>query len=198
MGRYTVIVTGASGSAYGMRAVEQLLVRGHEVALVMTDAGREVTAFELGFELPAENPSAEVLRFLELTGDVSLRVACCRDLFDPLASGSHLSDGTLVAPASMGFCAAVAVGTSTNLPERAADVALKERRPLVMVVRETPLSLIHLRNLTALTEAGATIVPASPAFYHEPTSIDDQVNYVVGKALDVLGVEHDLLRRWGQ
>ena len=198
MGRYTVIITGASGSAYGMRAVEQLLVQGHEVALVMTDAGREVTAFELGFDLPLEEPAAEVLRFLELTGDVSLRVACYRDLFDPLASGSHPNDGTLVAPASMGFAAAVAAGTSTNLPERAADVALKERRPLVMVVRETPLSLIHLRNLTTLAEAGATIVPASPAFYHRPESIDDQVNYVVGKALDVLGVEHDLLSRWGE
>ncbi len=198
MGRYTVIVTGASGSAYGMRAVEQLLVGGHEVTLLMTDAGREVTAFELGFDLPLEDPVDELLRFLEITGTVSLRVACCHDLFDPLASGSHPSDGTLVAPASMGFCAAVAAGTSTNLPERVADVTLKERRPLVMVVRETPLSLIHLRNLTTLAESGASIIPACPAFYHRPVTIDDQVNYVVGKALDVLGVEHGLLKRWGE
>ena len=97
----------------------------------------------------------------------------------------------------MGFCGSVASGLASNLPERAADVALKERRPLVLVPRETPFSLIHLRNLTALAEAGAIVLPASPAFYFGPETIDDLVSFVVGKVLDVLGVEHDLFKRWG-
>jgi 4-hydroxy-3-polyprenylbenzoate decarboxylase len=97
----------------------------------------------------------------------------------------------------MGFCASVAAGLAADLPERAADVMLKERRPLVMVPRETPLSLVHLRNLTALAEAGAVIVPAMPAFYHRPKTLDDAVNFVVGKVLDVLGIEHHLFERWG-
>ena len=197
MARYTVVITGASGSAYGMRAVEQLLAAGHEVALIMTEAGRGVTAPELDFELPAEDPARAVLRFLESPLDAPLRVACCKDIFDPLASGSYPVDGMLIIPASMGFCASVAAGLASTLPERAADVMLKERRPLVFVPRETPLSLVHLRNLTTLAEAGAAIVPAMPAFYNQPESLDDQVNYVVGKALDVLGVEHDLFERWG-
>lgn len=197
MGQYTVVITGASGSAYGLRLVEQLLLSGHEVTLSMTEAGREVAGYELGFDLPAEEPARAVTRFLELTQDVDLRYACCADLFDPIASGSHKVDGMIVCPASMGFCASVANGLSSNLPERAADVMLKERRPLVLVPRETPLSLVHLRNLTALAEAGAIIVPAMPAFYQRPETLDDAVNFVVGKTLDVLDVEHDLFERWG-
>jgi 4-hydroxy-3-polyprenylbenzoate decarboxylase len=98
----------------------------------------------------------------------------------------------------MGFCGSVAAGLAGDLPERAADVALKEHRPLVVVPRETPFSLVHLRNLTALAEAGAIVLPASPAFYQKPESIDDLVSFVVGKVLDVLGVEHGLFTRWGQ
>lgn len=198
MGSFTVAITGASGSVYGMRLVERLLAGGHEVSLVMTPAGQEVAAFELEFDLPAEGAARALLRYLELPVDAPLRIACCGDLFDPLASGSHRTDAMVVAPASMGFCASVAHGSAANLAERAADVALKERRPLVMVPRETPLSLIHLRNLTALAEAGAIIAPAMPAFYHQPQALDDQVNFVVGKVLDLLGVEHDLFQRWGE
>lgn len=167
------------------------------MTLVMTEAGRDVTAFEVGFELPAEEPARELLRFLELSHDAPLRCACSTDLFDPLASGSHRVDATIACPASMGFCASVAAGLGSDLPERAADVALKQRRPLVLVPRETPLSLIHLRNLTALAEAGAVVVPAMPAFYQRPATIDDQVNFVVGRVLDVLGIEHELFQRWG-
>lgn len=198
MGCYTVVVTGASGSVYGLRLVELLLGAEHEVTLVMTDAGRDVTSYEVGFDVPAEEPARELLSFLELPADAPLRVACSGDLFDPLASGSHPVDATIVCPASMGFCASVAAGLGSNLPERAADVALKERRPLVLVPRETPLSLVHLRNLTSLAEAGAVIVPAMPAFYQRPTTIDDQVNFIVGRVLDVLGVEHKLFTRWGE
>ena len=197
MGRYTVILTGASGSAYGFRLVEQLVASGHEVTFVATEAGRQVAAYELGFELPQEDAEAALAEFLEFPAE-HLRVAWPDDLFDAVASGSHRVDGTVVIPASMGFCAGIASGRASDLPERACDVALKERRPLVVVPRETPLSLIHLRNLTALTEAGAIVVPAMPAFYQQPETIDDLVNFVVGKVLDQLGVQHELFRRWGE
>jgi 4-hydroxy-3-polyprenylbenzoate decarboxylase len=197
MGVYTVIITGASGSAYGLRLIEQLLLGGHEVTLTMTLAGRDVTDFETGFAMPAEEPARALLRFLELPLESNLRTACPDDLFDPIASGSHPVDATIVCPASMGFVGAVASGLASNLPQRAADVTLKERRPLVLVPRETPLSLIHLRNLTACAEAGAIIVPAMPAFYQKPADLDDAVSFVVGKVFDVLGIEHQLFERWG-
>lgn len=197
MASYAVIITGASGSVYGLRLVERLLAGGNDVAVTMTSAGKALLAYELEVDLPPEETERALLRYLELPLDAPLRIACPDDLFDPLISGSYLVDATVVIPASMGFCASVAAGLASDLPERAADVALKERRPLVIVPRETPLSLVHLRNLTTLTEAGAAIVPAMPAFYHHPVTLDDQVNYVVGKVLDVLGVHHDLFTRWG-
>lgn len=200
MARIAVVMTGASGSVYGMRLTEQLITLGHEVVFVATQTGREVCAYELSYELPSENAEAAAVSlatFLELPSAANLRVAYPDNLFDPIASGSHPLDAVIVAPASMGFCASVAAGLASDLPERAADVALKERRPLVIVPRETPLSLVHLRSLTALTEAGAIVAPASPAFYQRPESIDDLVSFVVGKILDVLGVEHDLFKRWG-
>lgn len=197
MGVYTVVVTGASGSAYGMRLVEQLLSRGHAVTLIMTEAGRQVTAYEVGFSLPAEGAREAVLSFLEVDATSRLRVVSPDDLFDAVASGTRKTDGLIVCPASMGFIGSLASGLASDLAERAADVQLKERRPLVLVPRETPLNLIHLRNLTTLTEAGAVVVPAMPGFYSRPQTVDDMVNFVVGKVLDVLGIEHDLLERWG-
>jgi len=193
--RYVVVVTGASGSAYGLRLVEQLLAVA-EVTLIFTKTGAEVTAFELGLVLPASQAGEAVLQYLELPADLPLRVVACDDLFDAVASGSSRTDAVVVAPASMGFVGSLASGLASDLAERAADVALKERRTLVLVPRETPLNLIHLRNLTALAEAGAVVVPAMPAFYHRPESVDDMVNFVVGKVLDVLGVDHELFTRW--
>jgi flavin prenyltransferase len=197
MGKCIVTVTGASGSVYGMRTVEQLVLAGHDVTVVFTAAGREVTAFELGFDVPAENAAAALAAFLELPTVERLRVVAPDDMFDAIASGSHRTDAMIVVPCSMGFVAAVANGLSNDLPQRAADVMLKERRPLVLVPRETPLSLIHLRNLTAAAEAGAVIVPAMPAFYAKPETVDDLVNFVVGKVLDLLDVDHELFNRWG-
>ena len=184
MGKCTVVVTGASGSVYGMRVIEQLVLAGHEVSVVFTNAGREVTAFELGFTLPAEDarwPRWHLPRTWSSRTLSALRVAYPDDLFDAIASGSHRTDAMIVAPCSMGFLASVANGMADDLPERAADVMLKERRPLVLVPRETPLSLIHLRNLTTVAEAGAIIVPAMPVFYTKPESIDDLVGFVVGQ-----------------
>jgi len=198
MGRYTVVITGASGSVYGLRLVEQLAVGGHEVAVILTQAGREVMAYELEFDLPDEDPATALTRYLELPKETKIRVAYECDLFDPLISGSHSSDAMIVCPASMGFCAAVANGLARDLAERAADVALKERFPLILVPRETPLSLVHLRNLTSLTEAGAVVCPAMPAFYQHPSSIDELVNFVAGKVLDLLGIDHELFVRWGE
>ena len=200
VGNCTVVVTGASGSVYGMRLIEQLVLAQHDVAVVFTDAGREVTAFELGFTLPTEDAKVAAVAlatFLELPDSEKIRVVYPDDMFDAIASGSHRNDAMIVAPCSMEFVASVANGIADDLPRRAADVMLKERRPLVLVPRETPLSLVHLRNLTAAAEAGAIIVPAMPAFYSKPTSIDDLVGFVVGKVLDVLDVEHDLFKRWG-
>jgi 4-hydroxy-3-polyprenylbenzoate decarboxylase len=197
---YVVVITGASGSVYGLRLVEQLLSSGNAVELIATKAGREVMAYETGFTMPAAGPGAAdaVLRFLEVTATSALRVVDENDLFDAAASGSARIDGMVVCPASMGFVGAVASGLASDLPERAADVMLKERRPLVFVPRETPLSLVHLRNLTSLAEAGAVVVPAMPAFYQRPTSVDDLVDFVVGKVLDQVGIEHHLFRRWGE
>jgi len=174
-----------------------VMTHGHEVVFCATDAGREVCAYELGFELPTADPAPALLKFLELPVDSPLRVTAPDNLFDPIASGSNPMDAMVVAPCSMGFTASVASGLASNLPERAADVMLKERCPLVLVVRETPLSLIHLRNMTAVTEAGAIVLPASPAFYQKPHTLDDAVNFVVGRVLDVLGIEHELYERWG-
>ncbi|MDI6901467.1 MAG: flavin prenyltransferase UbiX [Anaerosomatales bacterium] len=196
MKRYIVVITGASGSAYGMRLVEQLLASGGEVTLIFTTTGAEVTAYELGFTLPEVGTKEAVLRFLELAPDLPLRVVPDDDLFDAVASGSSRFDAMVVAPASMGFCGSLAAGLASDLAERAADVMLKERRPLVLLPRETPMNVIHLRNLTTLAEAGAVVVPAMPAFYQRPESIDDIVNFVVGKVLDVLDVAHDLFPRW--
>ena len=200
MGNCTVAITGASGSVYGMRLIEQLVLAGHDVSVVFTNSGRDVTAFELGFDLPTEDArvaAVALAAFLELPAADKLRVAYPDSMFDAIASGSHRTDAMIVAPCSMGFLASVAHGMADDLPERAADVMLKERRPLVLVPRETPLSLVHLRNLTAAAEAGAIIVPAMPAFYAKPQSIDDLVGFVVGKVLDVLDVEHSLFKRWG-
>lgn len=198
MASYIVVITGASGSVYGLRLIEQLLTSGHEVTMCVTEVGRDVCGYETGFDLPPEEPARALLRFLELPLDASLRNAAPCDLFDPIASGSHRVDAMVVCPASMGFLAKVASGIADDLPSRAADVTLKERRPLVFVPRETPLSLVHLRNMTACVEAGAVVLPAMPAFYQRPQTLDDAVNFVVGKVLDVLGIEHELFVRWGE
>lgn len=198
MARYTVIITGASGSVYGLRLIEQLLVREHEVVISYTKTGRDVCSFETGFDLGSEDITKALLRFFEIASEnAKLRVVEPDRMFDSIASGSHRVDATVVAPASMGFVARVAGGLANDLPSRAADVALKERWRLVLVPRETPLSLVHLRNLTACAEAGAVVLPAMPAFYQQPQTLDDSVNFVVGKVLDTLGVEHQLFPRWG-
>jgi flavin prenyltransferase len=185
----TLGVTGASGAPYAVRLLRALNASGTAVRLLVSSYGWRLLAEEAAID------GADALR--AATGDWS-RV----QLFDALdrgatpASGSAPSRGMIICPCSMGTLASIAAGVSRNLVERAADVALKERRPLVLVPRETPLSLVHLRNMTALTEAGATILPAAPGFYHRPRSVDDLVDFVVARILDHLGISHAIGRRW--
>ena len=182
-------ITGASGAPYAVRLLRALNESGTPVRLIVSGYGLRLLAEEAGIDgLDA---------FRAATGDWS-RV----ELYDALdrgatpASGSAPSAGMVVCPCSMGTLASIAAGTSRNLVERAADVALKERRPLVLVPRETPLSLVHLENMTRLTRAGATIMPAAPGFYHRPRTLEDLVDFVVARILDHLGVEHGLGARW--
>lgn len=185
----TLGITGASGAPYAVRLLRALNDSGTAVRLIISGYGLRLLAEETGID------GLDALR--AATGDWS-RV----ELYDSLdrgatpASGSAPSAGMVVCPCSMGTLASIAAGTSRNLVERAADVALKERRPLILVPRETPLSLIHLENMTRLTRAGATIMPAAPGFYHRPKSIDDLVDFVAARILDHLGVEHSIGRRW--
>jgi 4-hydroxy-3-polyprenylbenzoate decarboxylase len=192
-----VAITGASGAVYAGRLLRALLQDGHHVHLVMSQYGRYLLTEELGYAPDAES----ILDFLNrLYGDGvrrgSLRQHRIGDLASPLASGSGRVHGMAVVPCSMKTLAGIAHGLSTNLIERAADVTLKERRPLVLVPRETPLSLVHLRNLAAVAEAGGTLVPAMPAFYQRPVSFDDLGDFIAGRVLDVMGIEHELYPRW--
>jgi len=195
-----VALTGASGAPYGIRLLEVLLRARRTVHLVMSPAFVDVLVQEMGrrvrldaFLLPdLLGPAAD------LAGPDQVIYHDYRDFLAGIASGSFLTGGMVVCPCSMGTVAAIAHGLSQNLIHRAADVHLKERRKLVLVPRETPLNVIQLRNLTLCAEAGAVVLPAMPAFYTGPKTLDDIINFIVGRICDQLGVEHDLFRRWGE
>ena len=190
-----VAITGASGSPYGVRLLDVLLRAGRTVHVVISPAATQVMERELGVTIDlAHFDPALLLK----TADVSkLHYHHHRDFSAGIASGSFRTAGMAVCPCSMGTVAAVAHGTSENLIHRAADVHLKERRKLILVPRETPLGLIQLRNLAAVAEAGAVVLPAMPAFYTLPKTVADMVDFVVGRVCDQLGVEHRLFPRWG-
>ena len=190
-----VAITGASGSPYGVRLLDVLLRAGRTVHLVISPAATQVMERELDVtvDLTHFDPTL-LLKNADLS---TLHYHHYRDFSAGIASGSFRTAGMAVCPCSMGTVAAIAHGTSENLIHRAADVHLKERRKLILVPRETPLGLIQLRNLVAVAEAGAVILPAMPAFYTLPKSVDDMVDFVVGRVCDQLGVEHRLFPRWG-
>lgn len=198
MARYFVGITGASGHAYAEALVRALVAAGHAVDLAVTAAGAKVLRHELGVEAGEGGRALEGALPAWLGEEVARAVrAFPTDAVEaPPSSGTALTGGVVLCPCSMGTLARVAAGFSSNLVERAADVALKEGRPLVVVPRETPLSEIHLENLLRLARLGAVVLPAMPGFYHRPRSIDDLVHHVVAKVLDRLGVEHALIRRW--
>lgn len=198
MKNFVVGITGASGSIYGLRLIEELLNSGHQVSVLLSNAGRLVLAYETGLKL-AENPveCRDQLRE-HFSAAEELRHYAINDFFAPVASGSSAPDAVIICPCSMGTAGRIAAGLSDNLLERVADVALKEQKKLLLVPRETPFNQIHLENLLRLSKAGAQILPAMPAFYQQPQSIDDLIDFVVGKTLDNLGVEHQLFKRWGE
>ena len=192
-----VAVTGASGAISAGRLLRALLLDGHTVHLVLSKYGRYLLTEELGFDPAAESVTA----FLERLYGEGIRRGVvheyrCSDMTCALASGSMRIHGMAVVPCSMKTLAGIAAGLADNLIERAADVALKERRPLVLAPRETPLNLIHLRNMTTVAEAGASLVPAMPAFYQQPGSFDDLADFIAGRVLDQLGIENELFNRW--
>jgi flavin prenyltransferase len=188
-------VTGASGAPYAARLLRALADAGCEVGLTASAAGIEVLATELYGD--AALPPAEVLeRFIGAARD-QVTLWGIDDYRSPFASGSAKVDGYVVCPCSMATVGTLAAGGMSNLIHRAASVALKERRKLVLVPRETPLSSIHLRGLATLNDAGAVILFAAPGFYHGAETVDDLVNFVVARCLDQLGLDNDLIARWG-
>jgi 4-hydroxy-3-polyprenylbenzoate decarboxylase len=223
MSNIVLAITGASGSIYGVRLLQVLLAAGRNVELLISDAAVQVMRTELGLSLDLENFSLDQFGTLEevLSGDSKLGLLrseggssifseaeagasagrvnhhSCRDYNAGVASGSFPTAGMVICPCSMGTLGSLASGLSSNLIHRAAHVHLKERRKLILVPRETPLSTIHLQNLTRLSEAGAVVLPAMPGFYHDPLTIHDLIDFVVGRICDQLAVPVDLTRRWG-
>tara|TARA_R110002072_G_scaffold269079_4_gene428246 strand:- start:15320 stop:15976 length:657 start_codon:yes stop_codon:yes gene_type:complete len=191
---YAVCWSGGSGSRYGRRLVEVLLTLGHTVHLCATGAALRVLKHEDGEDVDYDAPDLASLFAAEL--QANLHVHALQAVEATPASGSAGLAATVVVPCSMGTLARIAHGFSSNLVERAADVALKEGRPLVVVPRETPLSELHLENMLKLARMGVIMLPAMPGFYQRPQSIAELVDFVVGKILDRLGVEHQLVRRW--
>lgn len=187
-------ITGASGSIYGVKLIETLLGIGYNVHLVITNAGWRVIKEELGWNT-TDRDKVLAEKFGGFTG--SYHYHNNSDIGATIASGSYLVENMIVMPCSMGTLSSIANGTSDNLLTRAADVMMKERRPLVLVPRETPLHAIHLENMLKLARLGIVMIPAMPAFYFGPKSIDDLVSFLVGKVLDNLRIEHALFTRWG-
>ena len=192
-------LTGASGAQYGLRLIEALVAAGHEVWVMVSKAAHLVIETETDTSLPARPERlAQALR--ERSGAAEGQIRCFgrEDWMAPVASGSGAPSAMVICPCSTGTLSAVATGASNNLIERAADVALKERRQLILVPRETPLSAIHLEHMLNLTRLGAVILPAAPGFYHRPTTVDDLVDFIVARILNQLGIEHRLMPRWGE
>ncbi len=192
-------LTGASGMPYGLRLLECLLAAGCRVQLLYSQVASIVARQEMNEDLPARASEAQALlreRYAALPG--RLDVYGREEWFAPVASGSNPPDAMIVCPCTMGTLAAIAQGLANNLIERAADVALKEGRLLVLVPRETPFSTLHLENMLRLARAGAVILPPNPGFYHHPQSVGDLVDFVVARILDRIGVPHALMARWGE
>jgi flavin prenyltransferase len=191
-------VTGASGAVYAVRLLEVLRAGGRDVHLSISTSGRDVIRQELGLTIDVDAFKLEQL--LPNTADARGKVEYFQyqDFMAPMASGSFLTGGMVICPCSGTTLSAVAAGAAGNLIQRAAEVHLKERRKLVLVPRETPLSLAHIDNMRRVTEAGAVVLPASPGWYHGVRDVSDLVDFVVARICDQLGVEHSLTKRWGE
>lgn len=191
--RYIVAITGASGAPFALVVIEELLRQGHEVHLIVTEAGWRVLKEEHQWDVYRREKL-----FFERYGDIGgeLIYHPHQDIGASIASGSFLCEAMVVVPCTMGTLAKIAHGLSINLVDRAADVMLKERRKLVLVPRETPLSSIQIQNMLTLSQNGAIIAPAMPVFYHQPQTMEDMIYFMAGKIFDILQIKHDLYRRW--
>ena len=193
----TLAMTGASGAQYGLRLLDCLVQANCQVQFLISDAARVVVETETELELPNDDNLED---FLTLNFDAEpgqIVVNSSRDWFSSVASGSASPSSMVICPASGGTLSAIACGASNNLIERAADVAIKEKRQLIVVPRETPLSEIHLENMLKLSRLGVTILPAMPGFYQNPENIEDLVDFVVARLLDHLGIEQTIMSKWG-
>jgi 4-hydroxy-3-polyprenylbenzoate decarboxylase len=192
-GKLIVGITGASGVIYAVRFLRYAAPHYEQIMVIASEHALSVARTELGLNVDMHHLCAQRLLGADYSNIVFLHP---RDYFTPPASGSFRHDGMVIIPCSMGTAGRIAHGVSDDLLTRAADVCLKERRKLILVVRETPMSLVHLRTLTALTEAGAVVLPASPSFYHRPRTIEELVDTVVGRVLQQLGVEQRIVAQW--
>lgn len=195
----TLIMTGASGAVYGLRLLEELVKAGSKIYLLLSRPAHIVIKMETDLQLPIRASEVELFfskKYQAKAGQI--KVFEKEQWLAPIASGSGVADATVVCPCTTGTLSSIAVGSSKNLLERAADVALKERKKLILVIRETPLSEIHLENMLKLTRMGAIMMPANPGFYFKPKSLDDIVDFMVARVLDHLDIEHTLQERWGE
>ena len=189
MKKIVIGITGASGSIYAKRMIEVLVSQDITVHVISTDTGKKVFHYEIGIKL--ESWISELQKTYP-----HVKLEDNQNLFAGVASGSYGFDAVIILPCSMGTMAEISHGLSSNLLCRAADVALKESRDLIIVPRETPLNTIHLENMCHLSKVGAKIIPAMPGFYHHPQTMDDLINFVVGKVLSYLKIEHQLFKTW--
>lgn len=199
MSAYVVGISGGSGAPYALRLIDVLLQTDHEVKVIVSTAAEKVLELETGLCLagPLVDKQEQLRQMLTVDKpEVGLELYGHKDVAAPISSGSFPSAGMVIVPCSMGTLGRIAGGISNDLISRAADVTLKERRKLIVVPRETPLSEIHIRNMLTVTQAGAVVLPAMPAFYHNPRSIADMVDMVVSRILDNLGIGNDIFKRW--
>ncbi|MEW8536754.1 MAG: flavin prenyltransferase UbiX [Candidatus Thiodiazotropha endolucinida] len=193
-----VAITGASGSAYALRLIESLIAADRDIYMMISQAGQIVLKMESDLELPGQPAEMERVLMERFNARADqLRVFGRQQWMAPVASGSNPPGAMVVCPCTTGTLSAIACGASNDLIERAADVVLKERRKLILVVRETPFSEIHLENMLKLSRMGALIMPANPGFYHNPTTLQEIIDFMVGRILDQLDIDHRLMPRWG-
>jgi 4-hydroxy-3-polyprenylbenzoate decarboxylase len=195
MKRFVLAMAGASGCVYGLRLLKEL-IRDSEVHLVMSQTAHEILKGETGIEWSSNSEAETQKRIRDQFSSENIHYWSGNNLNAPLSSGSFLIDGMLIVPCSMKTLSSIANGYAGTLIERAADVALKEGRPLLISPREMPFNAVHLKNMLTLARLGVRIAPPVPAFYHKPSDIEDIVDFVAGKILDAMGIEHELFTRW--
>ncbi len=192
MGKYIIAISGASGAAYAIKLLRELLVRDNELHVLVSEPALLVIKHELGWDL-TDSIEKTFRKYLPAG---NMYFYDNNDIAAPLASGSFITDAMVIIPCSMACVSGIAVGSARNLMERTADVMLKEKRRLILVPRETPLNSIHLRNMLSLSDLGIHIIPAMPAFYHKPETVEDMVNFIVGKVMDSLNISHNIFTRY--